>query len=528
MIGNGKKQLPSGWKETHLGDLVTILRGVSYKKQDATTEPAAGRIPILRATNIDHRLTFIDLVYVPEECVSKFQLLNVGDIVIAASSGSRHVVGKAAALTLPWVGSFGAFCYGLRPHLDRTASYISLFLQTATYRDHVSALSAGVNINNLRREHIEGVPLPVAPLTEQNRIVAKIEELFSELDKGVESLKTAQAQLKVYRQAVLKHAFEGKLTEQWREENKDKLETPEQLLARIKQEREARYEAQVKEWKVAVKGWEENGKLGGKPTRPKKLNELAALTSGDLPALPKGWVWFKFGDLCSLIRNGISKKPKGRSGKMIFRISAVRAMEFNLDDVRFIADESGEFENYYLQRGDLVFTRYNGSRTYVGVCAEYKSDGSHLYPDKLIRTQLGTSQTLPGYIEKAVNCGASRHFIETRIRTTAGQYGISGSDIKEMPVPLCNLAEQVEIQDRVDEKLSGVSRLLADIEQNLDRAKSLGQSILKKTFSGQLVAQDPSDEPASVLLDRIKAEKEQTCKSGKSPKKTRKKRKTAA
>ena len=225
MSGNREKQLPSGWTETQLGELLTVLRGVSYKKQDATTEPAPGKMPILRATNIDAKLNFDSLVYVPQEYVSEVQLLNPGDIVIAASSGSRHVVGKAAALTVPWVGSFGAFCYGLRPYLQETASYISLFLQTSTYRDYVSALSAGVNINNLRREHIEGTPLPIPPLNEQRRIVAKIEELFSELDKGIESLKTAQAQLKVYRQSVLKHAFEGKLTAQWREENKDKLET---------------------------------------------------------------------------------------------------------------------------------------------------------------------------------------------------------------------------------------------------------------------------------------------------------------
>ena len=97
------------------------------------------------------------------------------------------------------------------------------------------------------------MPLPVPPLNEQHRIVAKIEELFSELDKGIESLKAARAKLNIYRQAVLKHAFEGKLTAQWREETKDKLETPEQLLAHIKQEREARYEQQLQEWKAAVK-----------------------------------------------------------------------------------------------------------------------------------------------------------------------------------------------------------------------------------------------------------------------------------
>ena len=164
MISNGEKQLPSGWREAPLGELLTVLRGVSYKKQDATTEPASGKIAILRATNIDAGLNFDVLVYVPRAYVSEVQLLRRGDIVVAASSGSRHVVGKAAALTVPWVGSFGAFCYGLRPYLQGTASYISLFLQTSTYRDHVSVLSAGININNLRREHIEGITLPVPPL----------------------------------------------------------------------------------------------------------------------------------------------------------------------------------------------------------------------------------------------------------------------------------------------------------------------------------------------------------------------------
>ena len=85
MSGNEKKQLPLGWREAPLGELITVLRGVSYKKQDATTEPAAGKIPILRASNIDDRLNFIDLVYVPQEYVSEVQLLNVGDMVIAAS-----------------------------------------------------------------------------------------------------------------------------------------------------------------------------------------------------------------------------------------------------------------------------------------------------------------------------------------------------------------------------------------------------------------------------------------------------------
>lgn len=92
----------------------------------------------------------------------------------------------------------------------------------------------GTTFSAINKQYIEEVRFGLPPLNEQHRIVAKIEELFSELDKGVESLKQAREQLKVYRQALLKHAFEGKLTEQWRKENADKLETAEQLLERIK------------------------------------------------------------------------------------------------------------------------------------------------------------------------------------------------------------------------------------------------------------------------------------------------------
>ena len=119
------------------------------------------------------------------------------------------------------------------------SGFLALRLNAVDFVSFANSLNAGdrprVDFNQ-----ISSFCLPPFSLGRQRRIVATIEELFSELDKGIESLKTARAKLDVYRQAVLKHAFEGKLTAQWREENKDKLETPEQLLARIKQEREVR------------------------------------------------------------------------------------------------------------------------------------------------------------------------------------------------------------------------------------------------------------------------------------------------
>ena len=342
---------------------------------------------------------------------------------------------------------------------------------------------------------------PLPPLNEQKRIVAKIEELFSELDNGIASLKTAREQLKVYRQAVLKHAFEGKLTAKWREKNADKLESPEQLLAHIQQEREARYQEQLEDWETNIK----DGKKLSKLIKPTKIVQVK---HEDLPILPIGWAWIEYSGICEKIRNGIAVKPSGEYGDKIFRISAVRAMEFNLDDIRYLQHPDGQYNDYFLSKGDLVFTRYNGTRDYVGVCAEYKGDGTHLYPDKLIQTRVAVTSIIPSYLEKAINSGGSRKFMEKRIRTTAGQSGISGSDVKQMPVPICCKGEQAIIVLHLDRLLSIIKAINEEIESALTKAATLRQSILKKAFSGQLVPQDPTDEPASELLARIQAEKE--------------------
>jgi type I restriction enzyme S subunit len=181
-------------------------------------------------------------------------------------------------------------------------------------------------------------------------------------------------------------------------------------------------------------------------------------------------------------------------------------MAFDMSDFRHL-DDDAEYHDYRLQHGDIVFTRYNGSRNYVGVAALYRSDEEFVYPDKLIRCDVLLPLIDAGYIEKAVNCGASRAFIESRIRTTAGQAGISGADLKAMPVPICSVEEQKAINEIVEDQLSGLVRLEAEVESRLAQAEALRQSILKKAFSGRLVAQDPTDELASALLERIRAER---------------------
>lgn len=140
------------------------------------------------------------------------------------------------------------------------------------------------------------------------------------------------------------------------------------------------------------------------------------------------------------------------------------------------------------------------------MAALYRGDGSHVYPDKLIRCDLRLPSIDVGFLEQAVNCGEARAFIESRIRTTAGQAGISGADLKAMPVPICGIEEQIRIRETLDTQLSGIEATETEITTALTKISALRQSILKKAFTGELVPQDPADEPAATLLARIRAE----------------------
>jgi type I restriction enzyme S subunit len=134
---------------------------------------------------------------------------------------------------------------------------------------------------------------------------------------------------------------------------------------------------------------------------------------------------------------------------------------------------------------------------------------------------LGVASIHPSYLEKALNCGESRRFVEQRIRTTAGQSGVSGSDVKAIPVPICSLDEQHQIVKFLAAELSRSDKMMEEIEFSLMKSEALRQSVLKKAFSGRLVSQDPNDEPAAVLLGRLRAEKARQQKPGKASRRVR-------
>ena len=398
-------------------------------------------------------------------------------------------------------------------------------------RANIETLSSGSTRKRVSRGNLARVAVPLAPLLEQRRIVAKIEELFSELDKGIESLKTARRQLEVYRQSVLKHAFEGKLTAQWREENKDKLETPEQLLARIKKERAAHYERQLQEWKAnANKG--ERTIRRSLASRPAKLKDVARLSLEEtetLPPLPGGWSYVRLGLVIDEPKYGTSKKcDYNFEGTGVLRIPNVVRGLIDDADLKGACFEDDEKWAYSLRSGDILIIRSNGSISIVGKCALVSSaEQRYLYAGYLIRIRHNPAVVLPEYLAVLISSHLVRVQIEGFAKSTSGVNNINSGEIQSLIVPLCSVQEQQEVVVQLSAMMSGMDATTTEIDEQLRTTDTLRQAVLKKAFAGQLVAQDPGDEPASVLLEKIRTESAKAGKSGPTIRRNRK-AKTAA
>ena len=198
------EKLPEGWGVVPVSDVTTLIRGVTYKKEQAINHLKDGYLPLIRANNIQNgRFNTSDLVFVPENLVKESQKIAPEDIVIAMSSGSKTVVGKSAHQVLPFECSFGAFCGILRPEKNTLPKFIAYFTQSSFYRNKISSLSAGANINNIKPSSFELISIPMPSLAEQKIIAEKLDTLLAQVDNTKARLEQIPQILKRFRQAVL-------------------------------------------------------------------------------------------------------------------------------------------------------------------------------------------------------------------------------------------------------------------------------------------------------------------------------------
>ena len=414
---------------------------------------------------------------------------------------SRAPVGYVAMNSAPAATNQGF--KSIVPHRELLNEYLYHYLTAAKHLAEERA--SGTTFKELSGSAFSALPVPLAPANEQRRIVDRIETLFDEIDRGVESLRDAKRAIGHYRQSLLKGAFEGRLTADWRAKNPDKLEGPEVLLARIREERERRYWVALEDWERAVAEWKNGGEIGRKPTKPKPPAGFDLLWTSERLPWPSVSVRALLG---APLINGRSAKDR-EGGFAVLRLTALQSGKIDLRESKEGDWSEEDAEPFLVKRGDIFISRGNGSKKLVGIGGRVLHEPMPVaFPDTMIRVRPDTSAVRPEYFLSVWNSWTVRQQIEKAARTTAGIYKINQGHVCGFVLPLPSLAEQSEIVRILDARLEAARSLEREIDANLARAEALRQSILQMAFSGQLIPQDPTDEPASALLARIRAERD--------------------
>lgn len=481
--------LPSSWAISTLGESFKWGSG-GTPRSGAQEYYAGGTIPWLIIGDLNDGVVNASQTTITELGLkdSSAKLVEAGTILIAmyGSIGKLGIAGKALTTNQ-------AIAFAYKNEID--PMYLFYFLMRI--RGRLISLGKGATQLNISQTVIKAFPFVIAPLNEQHRIVAKIEELFSELNNGIESLKTAQEQLKVYRQSLLKYAFEGKLTDEWRKKNIATLESADVMQSRIQLDRKKIYQQQII-------SWEAGGKKGGKPRAPKPLDPLTAEELAELPELPKGWFWFSIGAACleSTLGKMLDREKNKGELKPYLRNINVRWGQFNLDNLLEMKFEKDELSRYGLKEGDLVICE--GGEP--GRSAVWRSlFGGEMLIQKALHRIRFTKSVNPFFVQKYFELCASNRRLEKMFTGTTIKH-LTGEKLARMAIPICSIDEQIEVLQILEAKLSEVDQLQLATATSLQQSQALRQSILQKAFSGQLVPQDPNDEPASELLARIKTE----------------------
>lgn len=380
--------------------------------------------------------------------------LRSGDILVEISGGGPdQPVGRAVLIddeTLSYNDKTDKVCTNflrlVRPSQFIDSKYLNYYLQKFYNTGEVTKYQGGSNnLRNLKFKEYVTIPIPVSPINEQIRIANKLDSLLAKVDVAQARLDKIPTLLKRFRQSVLVAATSGELTSEW---------------SKIQQKNK--------------------------------------------------WVEVPLDELIVASANGLSK----RSGKEGDETTILRLADFkNASRVyggeRKIKLNQKEIEKYFLVEGDILVVRVNGSVELAGRFIEYNDKGNvEGFCDHFIRLRLDNKKILPTYLTFVANEGDGRRYLKGSLSTSAGQNTINQGSVKGLEVALPSIEEQTTIIHRVESLFALADTVEKQYRQAKQRVDRLTQSILAKAFRGELVPQDPSDEPASVLLEKIKSERE--------------------
>jgi len=421
-----EKDLPDGWNILKLGSVCT------QPQYGYTTSGAKeGNIKLLRTTDITSgNINWEKVPFCLEnpKDIDKY-LLSEGDIVIsrAGSVGVSYLLKKVE----PSV--FASYLIRFKPiQTIISPKYFYLFLKSPFYWNEITEKSLGIAVANVNATKLKEIEIPVPSIEEQDLIVEKIEELFSELDKGIENLKIAQQQLKVYRQAVLKWAFEGKLTN-------------------------------------------ENVKDG---------------------ELPEGWEWVTIDQLLSSKKKGMTTGPFGTalkksehqlSGVPVLGIENIGEGVFKMPNKIFITNEkAAELKSFIVYNDDIIISR---SGTVGEICSVPKFMDKSIISTNLIKVSLNKEIINPKYFVYMFQGGKVTMQVKELCKGSSRAF-LNQTILSNLEFPLCSIQEQKEVVQEIESRLSVCDKMEETITNSLQQAEALKQSILKRAFEGKLVKKE--------------------------------------
>lgn len=428
------------------------------------------------------------------------QILMAGDVLVSMTRPNLNAVALVPETLNGAIGSTGFYVLRSRWLLPK---FLYWLVQTQDFIDAMSAVVQGALYPAVRPKDIAGYSFQYQTPKQQTRIVQKLEELLSDLDAGVAELKAAQKKLGQYRQSLLKAAVEGTLTAEWRKTHQPE-ESGAQLLERILKQRRAHWEAKQlakfqQQGKTPPKGWQD------------KYPEPVKPDTSDLPALPEGWVWASAEQICDFITKGTTptKGMDGDSQKTIpfLRVTNLTANgTLDMSDKVFVSENthSGFLARSKVYPGDVLMNIVGPPLGQVSVVPSLFSEWNINQAIAIFRALEGV---LPEFICVCLLSPIAQNWLQLRSKTTAGQTNLTLEVCRSLPIPLPPKSEQHELVKLTEVGVGSIYEQINAIEISLKQSAAQRKNILKAAFSGQLVPQDPNDEPASLLLERILAER---------------------
>jgi len=463
--------LPKGWLYARIQDISETTSGGTPSRKNK--DFFSGDIPWLKSGELADNLN----INSAEEAItpqaldnSSAKIIPKGSLLIALYGAT---VGKMGLLTID-AAINQAIC-AIQPYQGVYPKYLFWYLSSCR-KNFLNARKGGAQ-PNISQEIVKTALVPLAPTAEQLRVIAKVEELFSFLDAGVDLLLKVKTQLKRYRQAVLKYAFEGKLTEEWRKTHMDQIEPATKLERIIRKE------------------------------------ESPLLEATGLLQLPDGWKWTTIQNVAKKEKGSIRMGPFGSQlkkaeladeGVRVLWIENIVNNRFEYKIGKFItAEKYKELEGFTVAPGELLVTMMGT----IGRVAIVPNDiGRAIISSHLLRIRLDDHLCEPEYLKYAILSEDSKKQMDRKSRGVVMK-GLNTKIIESVYFPLPSLPEQRQLVKEIEYHLSLVDDTERTLIQNLEQSGRLRESVLKTAFEGKLVPQGPSDEPTEKLLERIREER---------------------